>query len=134
MAGAFASLSRALGELKRAEERRLLDSLVRVGCQTALERTAALFLELYARCASIGFVQDGSFLMPLTQEVLGRMLGISVVHVNRVIAELKSCGLVEVRKGSATILDFPKLRQLAGEVADRCQANHVEYGKSYRAA
>jgi hypothetical protein len=52
--------------------------------------------------------------MPLTQEMLGNALGISAVHVNRVVAQIKRDGVIEIAGGVARILDLAALSRLSG--------------------
>jgi CRP-like cAMP-binding protein len=111
--GAYPGLDRALNDGDRIEEEQLLDHVVRLGCQTALQRTANCLLELYKRLAAIGFTHNCTFPMPLTQETLGDLLGLSLVHVNRVISRLKREGLVEIRSGVAMVNDFSRLSLIA---------------------
>jgi CRP-like cAMP-binding protein len=112
--GSFSGLAQGLLAARHEEEGRLLASLVRIGCQPALERTVDFLVELYQRCRSIGFVHDRSFPMPLTQEMLGNALGISAVHVNRVVAQIKRDGVIEIAGGVARILDLAALSRLSG--------------------
>ncbi|MDF2901774.1 MAG: transcriptional regulator, Crp/Fnr family [Phenylobacterium sp.] len=98
------------GELAKAmaagiseQEGRLLDSLVRLGRQTAYERVAHLLLELHRRLSVVGLAYDQRFSMPLTQEVLADALGLSVVHVNRILQQLRREHLIELRAGGAIL-------------------------------
>ena len=120
-----------LSALRFREERRLLDHMVRLGLQTAPQRTASLLLELFQRCREIGFVTGGSFLMPLTQEMLGDALGMSVVHVNRVIRELRIRHLLYLHSGIAEIEDVAGLASAAGfepsEVCDPIPLQHKRF-------
>jgi len=103
----------ALAAADRLDEHQLLNHVVRLGCQTAIQRTAHFLLELYTRLSAIGFTHDGTFPMPLTQETLGDLLGLSLVHVNRIISQLKRRQLVEIRSGVATIHDLDQLALIA---------------------
>jgi CRP-like cAMP-binding protein len=78
---------------------------MRLGRQTALERTAHLFLELRQRLAAVGLADGARFPLPLTQEVLADTLGLSIVHMNRTLQQLRREGLVEVKSGWARLLD-----------------------------
>ena len=109
-------LATVLQRAADADERRLLNHVVRLGRMTALERLAHLFLELYDRLAVVGQAEQDRFPLLLTQELLADMLGLSVVHVNRTLQELKRQGLavlergvVQIRNRSAlmTIADYP---------------------------
>jgi CRP-like cAMP-binding protein len=111
----YKTLKAALDGLEKAEEARLIDNMVRLGCQPALGRTAALILELYRRTRAVGFVYNDSFVMPLTQELLGSTLGLSVVHVSRLLRWLKVNNIVNISAGTTHIRDMDKLIELAGE-------------------
>ena len=87
---------------------------VSLGRRTALERTAHLFCELQVRLALTGIPSERGFDFPITQVVLSECLGLTPVHVNRVLKELRERGLLEFRSGKVTILDLAGLRR-AGE-------------------
>jgi len=91
------------------EEGLLLDHIVRLGRQTAYERTAHLLLELHWRLALIGRVEERRFAMPLTQEVLADFLGLSIVHVNRTLQQLRRDRLIEVSSSHVALLDMAQL-------------------------
>lgn len=109
----FPGLIRAFTKIERMEENQLLDHVVRLGCQTALQRIASCLLELHRRMEAIGFTHDGSYQMPLTQEALGELLGLSLVHVNRIVRQLKSEGLFEFSSGIVRVMDFQRVSLLA---------------------
>lgn len=109
----YPGIAEAFAAIDRAEEQALLEHVVRLGCQNALQRMAHLLLELYQRLSAIRFVHQGSFPMPLTQDLLGELLGLSLVHVNRIVSQLRRQGLVSIRGGFVTIADFARLALLA---------------------
>jgi CRP-like cAMP-binding protein len=84
-----------------------------LGRRTSLERLAHLFCELALRLRSVGLTDRGSFDLPLTQADLADALGLSTVHVNRMLQELRATGLVEQRARRLTIYDEQGLRALA---------------------
>jgi len=86
---------------------------VSLGRRNAIERTAHLFCELEVRLGIVGLVDAGSFALPITQTDLAECLGLTSVHVNRVLKELRESGLVEFRGGKVTITDLPGLRRIA---------------------
>ncbi|MEJ8630078.1 helix-turn-helix domain-containing protein [Sphingomonas sp. I4] len=88
----------------------LLDHIVRLGCQNALQRVSHLLLELHQRLSAIGFVHAGTFPMPLTQDTLAELLGLSLVHINRIVSQLRREKLVTMRSGIVMIADFPGWR------------------------
>jgi CRP-like cAMP-binding protein len=95
------------------EEGLLLDHIVRLGRQTAYERTAHLLLELHWRLALIGRADGRSFTMPLTQEVLADFLGLSIVHVNRTLQQLRRDRLIETSGSHVVLLDLTQLTSIA---------------------
>jgi CRP-like cAMP-binding protein len=102
----------AATELAAAYDRALLmEQVTRLGRHTAYERMANLFLELHQRCDEVGLVHNDSFMFPLTQESLGDLLGLSVVHVNRTLQLLRREGMIELRHGRLTLLNMEALRQ-----------------------
>jgi CRP-like cAMP-binding protein len=105
-------LNRALAIASDQQQTRLIDQVVRLGRQTAYERCAHLLLELHARLAEVGETQGDSFRLPVKQEVLADALGLSLVHVNRTLQQLRRDGLVEVHGGSAILRDRQALAEI----------------------
>ena len=105
-----------LARLRMSDEKqseRLLDHILRVGRMFAHERTAHLALDLYRRHESVGLCTAQSFAMPLTQDVLGDVLGMSTVHMNRTLQQLRRDGLLTTASGRWKILDMEKIQALA---------------------
>lgn len=92
----------------------LMDRLAAVGRSTAIARLASFLLDLNERLTMVGQARDGRFELRMTQEQLGDMLGLTAVHVNRMMRELERRGLVQ-RAGSTVIL--PDLQGLRGVAA-----------------
>jgi CRP-like cAMP-binding protein len=96
----------AATELAAAQDRALMmEQVTRLGRQTAYERMANLFFELHYRCKAVGLVHGDSFPFPLTQESLGDLLGLSVVHVNRTLQLMRREGVIQLRQGRLTMLN-----------------------------
>jgi CRP-like cAMP-binding protein len=70
--------------------------------------------ELYVRFRAVGLVNGKSFALPVTQAELADATGMSTVHVNRTLQELRGNRLIRSAKRSVTILDWDGL-QTAGE-------------------
>ena len=87
--------------------------IVNVGQRPAPARLAHVMMELRERLRVIGRVNGNDFEMPLTQEEMGEALGITAVHVNRVVRQLREEGIVELHRGRATVLDENKFLVLA---------------------
>ena len=62
-------------------------------------------VELRERLKKIGRREGKSFDMPLTQEQIGEALGITTVHANRIVKQLREKRIVEFERGRVTILD-----------------------------
>lgn len=108
------ALSAALQSLADADERRLLRHAMRLGRMSALERTGDLLLELHERLSAVGLVQGDRFPLPLTQEGLSDVLGLSVVHVNRTLQELRRAELVTLNRGWAHFQNRHRLEDFVG--------------------
>ncbi|MDE2471678.1 MAG: winged helix-turn-helix domain-containing protein [Bradyrhizobium sp.] len=80
---------------------------------TRVSRLAHLLLEVYTRLKVIDPAIKTSFRFPATQAILGEAIGMSAVHVNRILRELKADGLLQFSHGKVTILDELKLLKLA---------------------
>lgn len=87
--------------------------LLGAGQRSALGRLAHLLCEVFTRLEVGGLNNGQSFRLPLTQAELGETLGISLVHANRVVGELRSRGVVRWRGEQVDILDWAALRDLA---------------------
>lgn len=84
-----------------------------LGRRSALARVAHLFCELHVRLALVGLAAERSYALPVTQTDLAECLGLTGVHVNRTLKELRETGLVAFRGGNVEILDAPRLRRAA---------------------
>jgi CRP-like cAMP-binding protein len=87
--------------------------MVGIGRRTALGRIAHLLCELHARLHAVGLSEAGSYAFPVTQTELGDALGLSTVHVNRVLQELRGKGLISLRGGTLAIHDSAALQEVA---------------------
>lgn len=88
--------------------------ITNIGRRTAYQRIAHLLCEILARLTAIGLVQGGTFDLPVTQAELADATGLSTVHVNRTLQELRAAGLITMRDGSVTVRDWEGLKA-AGE-------------------
>jgi len=111
--GPFSHFADVCQAVERRQELRLLNQIVRAGRQTAYERLAHLFLEFRERLERVGLANHESFAMPLTQEMLADGLGLSVVHINRTLQQLRRERLVTVSDGVVTLLEPGALSQIA---------------------
>jgi CRP-like cAMP-binding protein len=87
--------------------------LVAMGRRPALSQIAHLLCELFLRLQVVGLTQYMSFELPLTQAELGDVLGLSTVHVNRVIQQLRADGLVTWSEHKIVLEDWVRLQEVA---------------------
>lgn len=94
---------------------RSLHRLTLIGRMTAKKRIAALLLELYrqGRPWSTSQRQD-EISLPMTQEHIGDALGLTSIHVNRMLRELREEGVLVLKHGVLRILDRERLAEIAG--------------------
>ena len=76
-----------------------------LGQRSAISRMAHLFCELHVRLDAVGHARDDGFDFPLTQRELSECLGLTVVHANRTLQELRRRGLIELGNQRLTIRD-----------------------------
>jgi CRP-like cAMP-binding protein len=106
-------LTRALACAALVEEAVHREWIVNIGQRTGYERIAHLFCELFVRLSAVGLTQGNRCELPLTQGELADALGLSAVHINRTVQQLRSDGLICLRGRELTILDFPALQSAA---------------------
>ena len=87
--------------------------IVNVGQRPAVNRLAHTVVELRRRLAVTGREAGDTFEMPLTQEQIGEALGVTPVHANRIIRQLRDDGIVDISRGRVAVLDEAKLAELA---------------------
>lgn len=83
--------------------------MIGLGRRSAYARIAHLFCELMVKFRAVHLVKDDSVRLDLTQGELGDALGLSAVHVNRVLQELRGAELIELRKGVLKVLSWDGL-------------------------
>jgi CRP-like cAMP-binding protein len=110
---AHPALAEAIQSGAHLDESRLLDNIVRLGRQTAYERVGHLLLELRDRLTIAGLADEHRFPLPATQEVLADALGLSVVHINRILQQLRREKLIELHSGRVVLLNPDLLASIA---------------------
>ncbi len=106
-------LSMIFIELLSRQRSMLIEHLTNVGCRSAFVRTAHLLLELSDRVKSCGMGEPDSFYCPLTQYQLADALGLTPIHLNRMMRELREEGLVLFKSYKVEILDRQRLVEIA---------------------
>lgn len=85
--------------------------VINIGQRDAYKRMAHLLCEMMARLKAVGLARDQSCDLPITQAEFGDALGLSTVHVNRVLQQMRADGLVHTKGTVLTIPDWEELTQ-----------------------
>jgi len=100
--------------LAALEEHFLGERLVTVAQLSGLERVARGLLRLFERGVDLGLVRNGRLPLPFIQQDLADGLGLSLVHTNKLLRQLRSQGIARWADGGLTIYDLAGLRAVAG--------------------
>ena len=85
-----------------------------MGRRTSVERVAHLLCELYLRASAVGLAVEPEFAMPLSQQILADALGMTPVHLNRVLRELRLKEAMAVSRGRVILADPALMFRIAG--------------------
>jgi len=107
-------IARALWWSTLVDEAVLRAWISNIGRRAAYERRGHLVCELQVRLENIGLVDGDQFQLPLTQEDFADALGLTPVHINRMLRRLRGEGLISSSKPWLTIPDVPRLRRACG--------------------
>jgi CRP-like cAMP-binding protein len=110
----FPRLGAALLWAASRDEAMVVEHLVSIGRRSAIERTAHFFMELAERLSLIGLTSKGEFKCPLSQFVLADALGLTAIHINRVLRQLREQKMLTLRNGRVHMHDLIGLKKLAG--------------------
>ena len=110
----FPRLGAAILWAASRDEAMVVEHLVNIGRRNALERTAHFFMELAERLSLVGLATEAEFKCPLSQFVLADALGLTAIHINRVLRQLREEELLTFHKRNVRIHDLNRLRKLAG--------------------
>lgn len=83
------------------------------GRRRAVQRVAHLLCELFLRAKAVGLTNGNAYSVPLTQQHLSDAAGLSMVHLNRSLQDLRRRKLLQLTKTELTILDWTKLKDVA---------------------
>lgn len=107
-------LGDVLGWLGALENAMLAERNACLGRRSAREHVTHLLCELLVRLSVVGRAHDGRFALPMTQEEVSDVIGLTSVHVNRTLQALRGDGHVERRGHDVVIRDLASLRKAAG--------------------
>ena len=118
-------MTRTFGELPRLaaaivwdtarEDALLMERLTSLGRRSAYERVAHVLAEISHLMARRGLTLENNTVLPLSQPVIADTLGLSLVHVNRTIRQLRADGLIEAKPQRGIVLrDIDALMRVCG--------------------
>jgi CRP/FNR family transcriptional regulator, anaerobic regulatory protein len=94
-------------------QRRMDRLLAAISCLDARGRLAIMLFDLYKRLRRRKLISAPTYYLPLTQAQIGNYLGLTVVHINRVLRSFRAEQIVNVEKHSVMIIDLERLALLA---------------------
>ena len=106
-------LTRALGWATLVDEAILREWLVNMAHRPANQRLAHHICEMLLRAKAVGLTGDHSFEMPLTQDELGDTMGLSTVHINRTLQELRGHGFITTEGKRMIVNDMDGLMEFS---------------------
>jgi CRP-like cAMP-binding protein len=109
----FSKLTKALWWSTMVDSAVLREWIVDHGRRDAREHLAHLCYEMLIRYRIVSAATDDTFPFPITQEDLADATGMTPVHANRMLQQLRSEGLIELRGKSLTVLDAARLKEVA---------------------
>lgn len=112
--GAYPVLAAAFWKQTLVEGAVHREWIIGIGRRTARERFAHLVCEMFVRMKMLGLAPANRFPAPLTQTDIADALGLSLVHVNRTLGELRRGGLIDFRRQTLQVINWGELRDLAG--------------------
>jgi CRP-like cAMP-binding protein len=113
-AASHPALRRALWWADLVDAAILREWLVNLGRRQGDRRIAHLFCEVLARLRLVGLAPRDVIQFPLTQVDLADTAGLSPVHVNRIVQQLRDARLIAWRGGTLRVLDRASLETFAG--------------------
>lgn len=106
-------LGRALRRSSLVQSAIARERVLSLGQRKAKERCAHLICELFWRLRANDGAKNNEIDFPLTQEEVGSIIGVSTVHANRMLQDLRLAGLIEQERKRLTVLDLARLERLA---------------------
>jgi CRP-like cAMP-binding protein len=91
----------------------MAEQIVRIGRLSAYKRTAHLLMEFYHRLKVVELVDNNTFYLPMTQQLLADTLGLSIVHMNRTLKKLQKDNLISLSGNKLCFLNPEKIKQVA---------------------
>ena len=108
----YPTLARATRYAAHSQDVMLCEQILRLTRQSADQRFIHLMLELRERLGKAGLARENNFALPLKQETLANVLGLSSVHLNRTLQRLRKTDMLKLSRGVVTLLQPDQLETL----------------------
>lgn len=109
----------------------LREWLVNIGGRLPPQRIAHLLCELLMRLEAVGRVTDNAYAFPLTQTQIAESMGLSDVHVNRTLRDLRAQSLIHLKRRVLTILDVDRLKAFCDFTPNYLHLRNTRWGKRH---
>lgn len=109
----YPRIARALWKDTLVDAAMLREMITSIGRRTAVERIAHLMCEIFVRLQAVGLAREDRIDWPFTQVELGDALGLSVVHINRTLQQLRKANLLTLKNAVLVIHDWDGLKGAA---------------------
>ena len=126
LAAQHPGIAEALGFLIAIDNAMLTERGACLGRRSAREHLAHFLCELLMRLTVVGQARGSGYMLPVTQEEIGDVLGLTAVHVNRVLNGLRNDGIIDQKGQNLVISEWSVLRQIAGFRPDYLHLDHVD--------
>jgi CRP-like cAMP-binding protein len=110
----YPRIARAMYIAQLVDEGTLRAWIVSMGRRSSIERVAHLMCELFIRVHAIDGLSDEGLHLPMSQVMLADALGMTPVHINRVLKHLRDARALKMVRGAVTISDPSNLVRIAG--------------------
>ena len=124
------NLAKAFWWTQLVDEGVLRAMIVSMGRRSSLERVAHLLCELTLRMRNIGLITGDLCEMPFSQIVLADAVGLTPVHVNRVVAELRRAGALKVTPATLIVANLSRMAEIAGFDDNYLHRRHSQLGRA----
>lgn len=108
------AIARAFWWASLVDSATLREWLVNIGSRDAETRIAHLLCELLMRLEVVGLVKDNTYTLPITQTDLADTMGMTNVHANRMLTNLREQGLIEIDAKEMFVKDVERLKIFSG--------------------
>ena len=107
------AIARALWWSALVDEATLREWLVNIGRRPAEQRIGHLLCELLMRLETVGLTNGNHYELPITQADVAETMGLTLVHVNRVLQRLRASGLITLANRQLVINDVQALKEFS---------------------